>query len=45
MNEKNATLIDVLVTLLSSDQELNESVRTWMTEALVTIKKGMETND
>ncbi|WP_256384436.1 hypothetical protein [Photobacterium toruni] len=39
MNEKNATLIDVLVALLSSEQELNESVRAWMVEVLVIMKK------
>ena len=44
MSEKNATLIDVLVALLASDQELNESVRAWMTETLVTIKTGANTN-
>ncbi|WP_269783389.1 hypothetical protein [Photobacterium phosphoreum] len=39
MNEKNATLIDVLVALLASEQELNESVRAWMVEVLVIMKK------
>ncbi|WP_269154143.1 hypothetical protein [Photobacterium carnosum] len=40
MNEKTAALIDVLIALLSSDQNLNEPVRAWMIEALVGIKKG-----
>ncbi|WP_419207617.1 hypothetical protein ACN08N_23450 [Photobacterium leiognathi subsp. mandapamensis] len=37
--EKNIKEIDVLIALLSSEQELSESVRIWMIETLVGLKK------
>lgn len=39
LNRKHHVEIDVMIALLSSEQELCESVRIWMIEKLVGLKK------